>query len=115
MFEKPNRKEIINAYKKLPTKGGVFKIVNKVNGRYYLGCTPNLTGMLNRFTFAQSTGSCSWGPIEDDWKSYGGAAFSFEVLEEIEKKEDQTAAEFKEDLQALCEMLAEEQDKTKAY
>lgn len=41
------------------------------------------------------------------WKQHGASAFSFEVLEEIEKKEAQTDREFSDDVAVLLELWTE--------
>lgn len=41
------------------------------------------------------------------WKSHGAAAFSFEVLETLEKKEAQSDQEFSEDIDILYQLWAE--------
>jgi len=54
--------------------------------------------------------------LRDEYKvKYGAEAFSFEILEEIEKKDSQTTDEFKEDLMVLEQLWAEKFDCEKAY
>lgn len=101
------RKELRNEYKERKTTGGVIKITNTVNGHYYLSGEINAGRFQNRFEFAQATGSCVLTKLQNEWNQYGGSAFVFEILEEIEMKADQTTKEFKEDLNVLAEMWAE--------
>ncbi|UWG98695.1 GIY-YIG nuclease family protein [Dehalobacter sp. DCM] len=109
------RKELRNEYKERITTGGVIKITNTVNGRYYLSGEINAERFKNRFEFAQITGSCVLTKLQDDWSTYGGKGFIFEVLEEIEMKEDQTTKEFKEDLKVLEEIWAEKYNPDERY
>jgi hypothetical protein len=41
------------------------------------------------------------------WKQYGADSFSFEIVEEIEKKETQTQRQFSDDLNTLLELWNE--------
>ena len=45
--------------------------------------------------------------MRDAWAQYGPAAFTLEVLEELEQKETQTEREFAEDIAVLRELWAE--------
>lgn len=42
--------------------------------------------------------------MQEDWKKFGADAFSFEVVEELEKEDAQSMDEFKEDLEVLLEI-----------
>jgi hypothetical protein len=106
-MNEPNRKDLKAAYLSRKVTGGVCAVRNAKNGKLLLLCAPDLHGMKNRFEFSQSIGGCMHKKLEEDWKSFGPGAFSFEVLEELVKKEDQTPKEFKEDLDTLTELWAE--------
>jgi len=69
--------------------------------------TPDLQGCRNRFDFSQKTGSCVNIKLCDDWGKHGAKAFTFDILEELEKKETQSPKEFKEDLKILTEFWRE--------
>jgi hypothetical protein len=66
-----------------------------------------LQGVKNRFEFSKGFGSCVEPVIQNDWTAFGAEKFSFEVLEEITKGENQTAEEFKSDLFLLKKIWAE--------
>lgn len=102
-----DKKALTLAYKERKVIGGVYRIVNSVNSNMLLASTADLQGAQNRFDFAQKTGSCIHLKLQKDWAELGANAFQFEVLEELEKKEDQTPKEFKEDLKTLEEMWQE--------
>ena len=95
------RKKLINEYKQLKQSGGIYKITNSLSGMYLLGHTSDLRGIQNRFNFSVSTGSCIHPKLQKDWKEFGGKTFTFDILESIEKKEDQSQDEFIDDLKTL--------------
>ncbi len=107
MIDKQSRKEIHDQYKQRKQVGGVFVIRNTVNGKIWIDASVDLAGSRNRFAFAQSTGSAVVMKLQKDWQSMGPQVFSFEILEELTKKEAQGDAEFKEDLQTLKEIWRE--------
>ena len=109
------RKELINEYKGRKLSGGVFKITNTITGNYMLNHAIDLQGSQNLFDFSVATGSCVNTKVQKDWKEFGGKAFAFEVLEEIEINEDQSLKEFKEDLKALEQLWRERLDPSKEY
>lgn len=87
--------------------GGVCAIKNTQNNKVLLLPAPDLQGCRNRFDFSQKTGGCVNIKLQNDWNKYGPQAFTFHVLEELEKKETQSAKEFKEDLKTLMELWRE--------
>ncbi len=110
-----DKKAVINEYKQRKVTGGIFRITNTRNGMYYLGYAPVLQAKQNSFDFMVSTGNCMYYEIKKDWAEYGSGAFIFEILEEIEKKKDQSPAEFSEDLVTLHGFWKEKLDPAKRY
>ena len=109
-LDKQNRKKILAAYKQRKIIGGVYAINNTVNGKILLVQTSDIEGSKNRFEFSKKTNSCISFQLQKDWKTFGAEAFSFEVLEKLEKKDTQTLKEFQEDLRVLYNILLEKMD-----
>ena len=107
MSDKQSRKEITEQYKQRQVIGGVFLFRNTNNGKILIDASVDLQGSKNRFAFAQSTGSCVNFKLQKDWLAMGAKAFTLEILEELEKGEDQTDLEFKSDIKTLKEMWQE--------
>jgi exosome complex RNA-binding protein Rrp4 len=82
------------------------------NGRVWIKSTKNMTGQRNSFQFSQSNGLCPSPEMRLEWHEYGKESFVMTVLEELEKKETQTDAQFADELAVLLEMWREklEQD-----
>jgi hypothetical protein len=93
-----SRKELARQYKERKITGGIYLIKNSRGGKSVLGLTTDIHGSRNRFDFSKKTDLCADKRIEDDWKRLGADAFSFDVLEEIEKGATQTDREFESDL-----------------
>ena len=102
--KKESRKQMLLSYKERKITGGVCQIVNTINGKRLLLSGANLKGLQNRFEFSTKTNSCTHIKLQKDWNTYGADSFSFAILEEIEKKEEQSMEEFNEDLKVLEEL-----------
>jgi hypothetical protein len=109
------RKEITNAYKNRKLHGGVYIINNTVNGKYLIDHVANLQSAQNRFQFAITTGSTLHPKLQKDWKELGAQAFTFEVLEELEQKPEQSQSAFMDDLAVLEQLWRTKFDASKAY
>src|SRR5579884_502914 len=109
------RREISRAYKERKQRGCVYAITNARTGRYLIGYAADVASMRNRFQFAATTGSAVDPRLRQDWEAYGAAAFSLDVLEELEQRPDQTRADFMEDLKALAELVRAQRDPALAY
>ena len=110
-----NRKELRDAYKEKPKRGGIYVILNSKNGRYLLSSTLDIDGARNRFGFAVKVDSCVDYLLTKDWKEFGASAFSLEVLEEMTMKPEQTSQEFAEDLKVLLSFWKEKYDPALSY
>lgn len=102
-----SKKELKMQYKERKVVGGVFVIRNTLKDKLLLDATTDLQGSKNRFAFAQQTGSCIHPKMQKDWQEQKGAGIDFEVLEELEKGETQTDAEFAADIMTLKELWKE--------
>jgi hypothetical protein len=84
----PKRTDIKREYKQTPRRAGIYQIKNTVNGKVFLGSSTNLHGPLNRDKFMLSTGMHKNEQLQKDWNEYGPGAFSFDILEVVEQKDD---------------------------
>ena len=82
------RAELKRQYKEAPRKAGIYRILNTVTGRALLGAARNLAGPLNRHRFELNIGKHRNAALQADWDTYGAEAFKFEVVDEIEVKDD---------------------------
>ena len=101
------KRKLRQQYKAQPLRGGFYRICCAPAGSAWLRATTELQGAKNRFAFACNVGSCPEPAMRDAWTQYGPAAFTLEVLEELEQKETQTEREFAEDIAVLRELWAE--------
>src|SRR5579859_7370277 len=109
------RKEIINEYKERKLFGGVYTIINTLNGKYLIDYAANLKSVQNRFQFAVTTGSTVHPKLQKDWEELGAKAFTLEVLEELEQGPGQSQAEFMDDLKTLEQLWRANLDAAKEY
>lgn len=105
-MEKPSKKELKEQYKSRKIIGGVFCIKCNDNN-LWIRATKNMQGSKNRFAFSVSINSCPETCMIEAWNQFGASSFSFEELEEIEKKETQTDREFSDDVNTLLEIWTE--------
>ena len=109
------RKELINEYKQRKIIGGIFRVTNTKNGMYLLNYAANIKARQNAFDFMASSSSCFHYKLKKDLAVFGSNAFIFEILETLEKKEEQSQEEFLDDLKTLEQMWSEKLDSSKRY
>jgi len=110
-----NRKQLTESYKQRKIIGGIYRVTNTRNGMYLLDYAANIEAKQNSFNFMVSTGSCYHHKIKNDWDKFGGNVFSFEVLETLEKKAEQSQAEFTDDLLMLQQIWGDKLDVASRY
>jgi hypothetical protein len=110
-----NRRDLTRAYKARTVRGAVYTITNTHSGRYLLGYAADVASVRNRFDFAVRTGSAVDPRLRADWNTYGAATFTLAIVEELEKRPDQSQAAFLEDLQTLEALKRAELDPVLAY
>jgi hypothetical protein len=102
-----NKKELKNKYKQTLTQMGVYRIKNSVNGKIFIGSALNLPGKLNSLKFQLEHGSFPFSELQKDYKELGEKNFVFEMLDELEPKEEDPAYNYSRDLKALENMWLE--------
>lgn len=110
-----DKKELKDAYKERKVIGGICAIKNISNGKMLITAVADIAGYKNRFEFSKSTGGCVSIKLQKDWNELGTNNFTFEILEELDKKETQTPKEFNEDIKTLKEIWLEKLDPALLY
>ena len=110
-----NKKDLIAAYKQRAQIGGIYAVTNTQTGRSLVLASAEIGGIRKRYEFAEATGGCFHPKLQEDAKTYGNGAFSFAVLEEMEKKATQTDREFADDLDVLLSLWLEKYDRATLY
>ena len=82
---------------------------------YLLDYAANLQAKQNSFNFMVSSGSCLDYRLKNDLTEFGDKAFIFEILEALEKKQEQTQDEFIDDLKMLEQLWSVKLDSSKRY
>lgn len=86
--DKTRNKALKQAYKLAFPVMGVYAIRNQGNGRLFLDQSSNLTGALNRHRMELRFGTHRNRALQQDWRDFGEAQFSFEILEKtVERAE----------------------------
>lgn len=101
------KKALADACKKQNSEGGIYCIACSGNGQKWIKKTRDIAGIKHRFDFSLSIGSCPEPVMRQAWDTYGAESFSFTVLETLKMGDEQTAAEYSDDLDALLEMCVE--------
>lgn len=85
---------------------GIYQIKNMVNGKIFIGSSKNLHGKFNSYKLQLKLGSHVNRELQKDYTHFGEDKFSFEVVDNLEPKEDPNY-DYTEDLAVLEEMWIE--------
>ena len=110
-----NKKDLIAAYKQRAQIGGIYAVTNKETGKALVLASSEIGGIQKRYEFAEATGGCFHPKLQQDVNRFGAGAFSFTVLETMERKSTQTDREFAEDLDVLLSLWLEKYDPATLY
>lgn len=80
------REELKQLAKEIKTVAGVFQVKNTRNGKVWIDSSRNFKNM-NGIKFQLEMGGHRNKALQQEWNEFGGDAFSFDVLEVLEKKE----------------------------
>lgn len=98
---KIDRKALAREFRETASVGGVYAIVNRIDGTRLVLSTTTISKAQNALDFAKATGSCVDPRLAESWRRHGGGAFECEILETLEKKPEQTEGEFREEIKVL--------------
>lgn len=98
-----DRKALIREYKESRRPMGVFRVLNTVNGKSFVGTSKDLPAMLNRQQAQLRMGGHPNRALQKDWEEFGAEAFEFEVLDTLAAP-DRTDYDPTADLRALGEL-----------
>lgn len=90
MDSKKSRRELNREYAERVKPAGVYQVKNLSNEKVLLGSSLNLEGPLNRHRFMLKIGSHTNKALQKDWNEFGAEKFAFEILEEVQRKDDPT-------------------------
>ena len=82
---------------------GVYRIRNTRNNKSYVGFDRDLSARINRHKAELKFGSHRNRELQEEWNSFGESSFQFEVLDELNHKEDSEES-YIEELHVLKEM-----------
>jgi group I intron endonuclease len=69
----------------LPAAPGVYRIINRVNGKCYVGSASCVRGRWTRHKSALKQGKLSNAAFQEDFDKYGASAYECELLELCDK------------------------------
>ena len=96
-----------NEYRQMNPIIGALCITNKVNGKMLIESSTDVAAKWNRHQMELKFGSHKNLQLQKDWNTFGAENFDFEVLSEIEQKED-GKTEYAKELDILKQMVLEE-------
>ncbi|MHB1134439.1 MAG: GIY-YIG nuclease family protein [Chloroflexota bacterium] len=117
MNDRARRKELTAQYKQTHPEAGVYRIVNRQNGKALLGSTTNLASLHNKVQFARETNTPGTldGRLRADVIRFGLDAFELEILEVLQPEPETTTAQLQEDLATLEALWREKMDPALLY
>jgi len=83
-----SRRELNREYTERVKPAGVYQVKNPANGKVLLCSSLNLEGPLNRHKFMLKIGSHLNKDLQKDWDELGAVKFVFEILEQVQVKDD---------------------------
>ena len=104
--EMTDKAELKKKYKETPRPMGMYIIKNLANGKIFISKNKNINGRINRHKFELQHGFEEIAALQEDYNKFGPESFSFEILDQLEPKDD-PLYNYTEDLEVLEEMWLE--------
>lgn len=103
---KEKNKRLKKEYQLKPRPMGVFLIRNMVNDKVFVAAGLDLSGIINSHKYQLKMGVHRNRRLQSDWNEFGGESFAFEILDQLEPRED-TDDDGRNDLAFLEELWLE--------
>lgn len=97
---KEKNKRLKKEYKLSRRPMGVFLIRNMVNDKVFVGVGLDLSGIINSHKFQLKMGVHRNRRLQSDWNEFGSENFAFEILDQLEPREE-TGDDGRKDLEFL--------------
>ena len=107
------KKELKEQYKQMKTDMGIYVVRCNSNNKCYVGTAQNLKGRINSAKFSLGLGSHPNKELQKEWKNFGEANFTIDILDTLEYDKDETKTDYSEDLETLKEIWKEKLDNVK--
>lgn len=101
-----DKKLLKNEYKQTSRPMGVFLIRNMVTDKVFVGVSLDLNGIINRHKFQLKMGVHPNARLQADWNNLGSDKFAFEILDEINPREN-SHVDYREELAFLEKLWLE--------
>ena len=101
------KKELKEKYKQMKSPMGVFQIKNITNNMTLIDNSIDMMSKWNRHKMELKFGNHRNRALQKDWNEKGEDNFVFEVLSELESKDDENI-NYQKELQILQNMVIEE-------
>jgi len=105
--DKRRKKELIQQYKQMKPRMGIFIIRSKCNNKCYIQTTQNLRGVINGAKVRLVNAMHPNRELQKEWTDFGPENFTIEILENLEYDKDESKTDYTEEL-AVLQMIWEE-------
>jgi hypothetical protein len=102
------KQELKEEYKKIIHPKGVFKIINKKNGKIFVGSSPNLDSKWDSQKFQLNMNSHPNKELQKDWNELGENNFDYEIIDTLDLKDFDSTKNYTDKINELLEMYLEE-------
>jgi hypothetical protein len=103
-----SKKELKEQYKQLQPVMGVFLVKNKVTDKVFIEGSTNIKAKWNRHQTELRFNSHRNKALQNDWNEYTSDNFAFEIVSELEYKEEENNYNYAEEVKLLKELVIEE-------
>ena len=83
-----NKKDLKGEYLEMKIPMGIFQIRNLKSGKVFIASSVNLNAIFNRYKVQLVAGSHPNKGLQKDWNESNAENFVFEILEELEPREN---------------------------
>jgi hypothetical protein len=101
-----DRKRLKKEYQQSARPMGVFLIRNLTNDKVFVASGMDVAGRMNSHRFQLAAGGHRNPKLQADWNELGGENFAFEIVDQIDPRDD-PAFDARAELQLLEEMWLE--------